>query len=415
MPPDLFLVLGSLLVLPACSGADDSGGGTTAPTGSLSSSSATTSGVASSSGGASSGGTLASVSSVSSSDASHSASTSGTVSTSGGGSSSTSTEGTESTSVGGTTSTASTGSGTGGGDTAPEYPPLLSEAGLYEADMVTLAEGVRPFTPRFALWSDGADKRRWIWLPEGEQIDTSDMDYWELPVGTRVYKEFSRDGKRVETRLLHKQPNRAWWRIAYQWREDQTEADAVPEGVADASGTEHDIPSTEDCGTCHLRMPDKVLGFSAIQLAHDAEDETEWTLARLAEEGRLTDAPPASLELPGGEVARAALGYMHANCGHCHNPRSSVSSRIAVALWLQAGALGSVEETPTFLSTVGVNIDGEDGPPLSLIIDPGSPDTSALFQRMNTREETWAMPPLASELVDETGRDAVEAWIESLE
>lgn len=311
-------------------------------------------------------------------------------------------------------------SGSGGGESTPsDYPAVLSQAGLYESDMVTLVSGVRPFAPRFQLWTDGATKRRWIWLPDGSQIDTSSMDYWQLPVGTRVYKEFSRDGKRIETRLLEKQPNRAWWRIAYLWREDQTEADAVPDGVPNASGTEHDVPSSEDCGTCHLRMPDKVLGFSAVQLAYAAEDEPEdemaWTLSRLQAEGRLTHPPPTSLELPGDPVAQAALGYMHANCGHCHHPRSSVSSRIAVALWLETATLGSVAETPSYLSTVSQAVDGEDGPPFFTIVDPGSPETSALFVRMTTRGEVWAMPPLGTELVDEAGREAVEAWIRSLQ
>ena len=178
--------------------------------------------------------------------------------------------------------------------------------------MVTLAEGVLPFEPRFALWSDDAAKKRWIWLPEGTQIDTSDMDYWLFPVGTRVFKEFSRDGVRVETRMMTKRERGGWQRVAYQWRDDQSEADAVIDGVTDASGTDHDIPSQEDCGTCHFRTPDKLLGFSAIQLAWDNPDPEAWTLARLAEADKLTTVPPA-IELPGTEIATAAMGYMHAN------------------------------------------------------------------------------------------------------
>src|SRR6478609_2554709 len=187
--------------------------------------------------------------------------------------------------------------GSGGGtpiETLEDGSPLLlSQTGLYASDMTTLAPGVRPFEPRFALWSDQATKRRWIWLPDGEQIDTTDMDYWVFPTGTRVFKEFNRSGVRVETRMMTKRERGGWQRVAYMWRIDQNEADAVVEGVENASGTDHDIPSQEDCGTCHFRTPDKVLGFSALQLAWDNPDPEAWSLTKLVEAGKLTTAPPS--------------------------------------------------------------------------------------------------------------------------
>lgn len=321
---------------------------------------------------------------------------------------------------GGTGGVVEASGGQGGSPMVPEkteLPDLLSEAGLYEADMETLAPGVRPFEPQFQLWTDDAAKRRWIWLPEGEQIDTTDMEYWQYPAGTRLYKEFNRDGVRVETRVLEKRSNGGWWMLAYQWREDQTEADAVPAGVNDASGTAHDIPSEEQCQTCHLRMPDKVLGFSAIQLAHETEpaDPTEWTLARLASEGRLTTSPP-SIQIPGDETSRDVLGYLHANCGHCHNPRSSVNSRVDLRLWLHTDSLDTVEGTPAYQTTVGVGLDlPDDGPPGPTIrIDPGSPSTSALFVRMDSRGPDYSMPPLGTEDVDPAGKALLESWIQSL-
>ena len=42
------------------------------------------------------------------------------------------------------------------------------------------------FLPRWQLWSDEAVKRRWIWLPPGSTIDTTNMDHWKFPVGTKV-------------------------------------------------------------------------------------------------------------------------------------------------------------------------------------------------------------------------------------
>src|SRR5690606_34275934 len=84
-------------------------------------------------------------------------------------------------------------------------PKRLSETGLYrDIRKGELAEGVRFYVPRFELWTDGAEKRRWIALPPGTRIDTSDMEDWQFPVGTKLWKEFVRDGVRVETRLLQK-------------------------------------------------------------------------------------------------------------------------------------------------------------------------------------------------------------------
>jgi len=60
------------------------------------------------------------------------------------------------------------------------------------------------FTPRYPLWSDGMDKRRWLHLPAGTAIDKADADAWDFPRGARAWKEFSRDGKRVETRFIER-------------------------------------------------------------------------------------------------------------------------------------------------------------------------------------------------------------------
>ncbi|HEX4474925.1 MAG TPA: hypothetical protein VH142_07605, partial [Polyangiaceae bacterium] len=134
------------------------------------------------------------------------------------------------------------------------YPTLLSETGLF-TDMATetLGAGIRFYQPKYTLWSDGATKRRWLYLPPGAQVDTSDMDFWTYPVGTRVWKEFTVGGKRVETRLLRKAgPDLDdWIMIAYQWKDDQSDAVAVPDGVVDASGTPHDIPDQSTCHICH--------------------------------------------------------------------------------------------------------------------------------------------------------------------
>ena len=59
----------------------------------------------------------------------------------------------------------------------------LSETGLYaNLSKGELGAGVRAFTPQGVLWSDGADKQRWVYLPPGTRIDSSNIDGWKRPV-----------------------------------------------------------------------------------------------------------------------------------------------------------------------------------------------------------------------------------------
>jgi hypothetical protein len=69
----------------------------------------------------------------------------------------------------------------------------------------TLSPDVSPYAPSTPLWADGASKRRFIYLPPGTTIDSRDPDHWLFPNGTKIWKEFSRDGRKLETRYLEKQ------------------------------------------------------------------------------------------------------------------------------------------------------------------------------------------------------------------
>lgn len=276
-------------------------------------------------------------------------------------------------------------------------PKLLSETGLFlPGASEMLGPGVRAYKPRFELWSDGAVKRRWIRLPEGTRIDSSDMDFWKFPTGTRLWKEFTRDGVRVETRLLEKRSDADddWLLVAYAWNEDGTDATQLPEGASRAHGTAHDIPAASQCLGCHGGTPSRVLGFSAIQLGA--------TTQQLFDEGLLTQAPP-SLELPGDEVAQAALGYLHANCSHCHNqrrPQSTGPERCwnpekGFDFMLRVDSLGSVAQTNAVKSVNSF----------------GGPDWKEIVGRAGKLPSQGGMPPLAKSVVDQAGLEKLEAFI----
>jgi uncharacterized membrane protein len=279
-------------------------------------------------------------------------------------------------------------------------PDKLSETGKDGAE-------VREFRPRFELWSDGAVKRRFVALPAGARIDSTDPDDWVFPVGTRLWKEFVVQGQRVETRLLQKVgPGREEWAAqAYVWRADGSDAIAAPAGVSDALGTSHDVPSAGQCWACHGGRKSFALGLSAIQLSHEAEPGL-LRLRDLAEEGRFTRVPPPEAALPGDATARAALGYLHGNCAHCHNQRRPEAAegrchdpRNDLDFTLRAGELGSVEDTAAYRTARGT------------AFEPGAPDASLLVELMSRRGFLQQMPPLGTERIDAGAVSTVSGWI----
>jgi hypothetical protein len=308
-------------------------------------------------------------------------------------------------------------------DAAPEVPPdagepeTLAETGLYgDPASETLAPGVVEYQVNWELWSDGASKRRWILLPEGEAIDTADMDFWTVPVGTKIWKEFTRDDIRIETRFIWKRGPALedWFAVAFAWNADGTEAVAEPVGEDDALGTGHDIPKVKDCERCHLRQPDFVLGFTALQLDHE---QGSMNLGALIAADALSDPPAGSspyFPLPGAGPAPAALGVLHGNCGGCHHSRSATLEETPLQLRLEVGGLATVEETSTYTTAVGQPEMKPLGDPVTALIEAGNMDASAVWVRMGLRGDMTGMPPLASEDVDMVGRMSVGTWIDEL-
>ncbi len=295
---------------------------------------------------------------------------------------------------------------------APRDPDLLSSRGLY-ADIrtKTLAPDLLAFEPAHRLWSDAADKRRWVRLPPGTTIDTSTMDHWQLPVGTQLWKEFSLGGVLLETRLIERTgPGREDYTMgAFVWRADQADAVWTPAGASDVNGTPHDVPEARFCTTCHAGEPGRALGLSALQL-HGSP-----ALDQLVADGRLSRAPAAGeiAAVPGTPEVAAALGYLHANCGHCHNPMGTSWPDTQMVLRLSVGERDPLA-TQLYLTTVGQALTRWQHAGVSSRITPGMPDRSGVLLRMEVRGSRDQMPPLATEVVDPAGVAAVRAWISSL-
>lgn len=290
----------------------------------------------------------------------------------------------------------------------------LAETDLYsDAAQTRLSPGVTPYEVRSELWADGASKKRYLSLPEGKTIDTSNPDGWVFPVGTKVWKEFTRDGVRVETRLIEKfGPGQDGWKyVAFAWNSAQTEAVATPLGAAGALGTAHDIPSQSNCFACHMGSPDFVLGVSAFGLRYEGPG---LTLSSLAASGRLTKPiARADVTLVGDAKAIAALDVLNANCGHCHRPGTFAHEKANLELYLKVGVV-AVGSTPTQATAVNVPV-GQIFENVPYRIRPGQPAASAVYTRMTSRKDTVAMPNIATKTVDTVGSGIVADWIAGLQ
>jgi hypothetical protein len=179
----------------------------------------------------------------------------------------------------------------------------LTETGCVDKQNPTkMASIVIPYELNSPLWSDNADKSRGFVLPAGKKIHVKDCaatpaecpkgnqddGKWVMPAGTVMVKNFSFDGKLVETRLFVRANATTWNGYSYRWNEAQTEAtvtpadEDLPPAPADAvpSGDQHIkvnfntgtrtvtwvYPYRFDCGGCHTEQAGGTLGPETQQM-----------------------------------------------------------------------------------------------------------------------------------------------------
>jgi uncharacterized repeat protein (TIGR03806 family) len=280
------------------------------------------------------------------------------------------------------------------------------------------------------LWSDGAAKQRWMALPEGEQIGFSPTGPWSFPEGAVFVKHFElpldeREPARVrrlETRLLVAGAGGEYYGLTYKWNAEGTDAELVTEPlfedltVADSGGVPRTqtwfYPSPRDCPSCHSAAAGYVLGVRTAQLngAGDGADP----LAAWLSSGLLRDGPrPAELaELPrlsgladeSEGLEQRVRSYWDSNCAMCHG----VENRIR-ANWDARYTTPMADRR--LVSEPAIN-GGDDG--ATLLIAPGDPARSILYQRDASLVTGQRMPPLASHRRDEVYLEVLTRWIDSL-
>jgi uncharacterized repeat protein (TIGR03806 family) len=314
----------------------------------------------------------------------------------------------------------------------------LSQYQLFAGDGAAQkpAAGVIPYDLNSALFSDYADKYRFVKLPPGTHASYSTDNVFDLPVGTLIAKTFAyprdaRDpakGRRlIETRILKHEPA-GWVGLPYIWNEAQTEAtldvagDTVDVRWIHTDGrprsNNYIIPNANQCKGCHKSGDTMIpIGLKARHLNRDFAypEGTENQLTHWTRLGLLADAPdPSSAprlaawdNSETGSLDSRTRAWLEINCAHCHNPAGPArnSGLDLLASQTNPTAIG-IHKPPV---AAGLGSGG-----LAYDIVPGQPDRSILVYRIGSTHPGVMMPELGKRLVHEEGVALVREWIAAM-
>ncbi len=317
-------------------------------------------------------------------------------------------------------------------------PATLTATGAF-SDLGSLAprSGLIPFGVNSPLWSDGAAKRRWIAVPDGQTVGFSPAGSWTIPAGTVLVKHFELPidetnpsaTRRLETRFLVVTGASAGYGATYKWRVGGTEADLVASGGATESYTialagggmrsqAWPYPSRAQCLDCHTTSAGFVLGVNARQLngdfAYPATGVTDNQVRSWSHVGLFNRAVGATetaglARMAPVSDASATLehrvrSYLDANCAQCHRPGGTgqgyFDARFDTPIEQQGLVEGPVQNS---LGIAG-----------ALVVAPGDRSRSMAYHRMDLRGNAEQMPTVASNERDLEALAVLDAWIASL-
>ena len=301
--------------------------------------------------------------------------------------------------------------------------PSLSDYGLFDASGQP-APGVQPYTLNTPLFSDGAEKFRYVWLPAGTKAEYRAAGALAFPVGTVLIKRFAfaadarapdRDLAPVETRLLIHRAN-GWVALSYvQEGNDAVLKRAgkrIPISITNAAGQpqtiDYAVPNQNQCKQCH-QAGDAItpIGPTAGNL-NNGRQLLQWQA-----HGRLAGLPASGVPQlarwdNGAErLDRRARAYLAVNCGHCHD-RAGFASNSGLYL-------NPEEQTPAHLGIWKRPVAagrGSGGREFS--ITPGQPDQSILLHRMASSEPGVMMPQFGRSTAHADGIALIRQWIAAM-
>lgn len=316
----------------------------------------------------------------------------------------------------------------------------LSEYGFFKSPIYQLIpayNNVIPYELNAPLFSDYADKKRFIILPEGSKIKYDKRKVLDFPVGTTLVKNFyytsnnlekSDSNIIMETRILIKEKDNSWTALPYVWNENQTDAylsilgknlNVARRAKNNIAPFEYSVPDMNQCKSCHMKgnQPEPI-GPSARQLNRNNVfgNTTSNQLDYLITQGFLVglakseDAPKMAnySDTDAASINDRARAYLDINCAHCHRVDGSARN---TALYLNYDEYDEID--------FGINKHpisaGQGSGNLKWDIVKGSPEESILAYRMKHTDPNIMMPEMGKKLIDEEGVALIEQWIREME
>ena len=317
-----------------------------------------------------------------------------------------------------------------------QFHENLSEYNFFKGELKLLqpVDDILPYDLNTPLFTDYAEKARFIKLPAGKKINYNATSTFDMPLGTVLIKNFyyyndvrkPELGRRIiETRLLANMQD-GWHTYQYIWNEEQTEAVFEPIGdvttveYIDAAGkkikADYVVPSQPQCKGCHNRNDTIVpIGIAARHLNGDyTYTSGQQNQLQHWQQLGMMDLPlttiPANAKWnneQSGTLNDRARAYLDINCGHCHNATgpANTSGLLLDIHTTNATALG-INKTPVAAGRGSGN--------LAFAIEPGKPNQSFLVYRMNSTDPGIAMPEIGRNRIHKEGVALISKWIKEM-
>lgn len=299
------------------------------------------------------------------------------------------------------------------GELPDNFPQRLSQTGCVDPQQPWRpSQGVIPYEINVPFWSDRAVKERWMAIPDGTQVGVDEDGDLDFPPGSVLIKHFRLEGRLIETRLLVRHEDGGWAGYTYAWEEDQSDARLLEGAQRREVGDQvWRYPGRAACLQCHNSASNFALGPELRQLERSAtyfnqrQGDQVATLRHIGVLGELprseaARAPLATLD-GSASLEERARSYLHSNCAYCHRPegpgRGELDLRVTVPS-AEARLCGVAPE------------EGDLDLPGALVVAPGEPARSLLWERMRRLDDT-RMPSTLSTVLDEEGLALIEAWI----
>ena len=317
-----------------------------------------------------------------------------------------------------------------------KFPTRLTETGLFLSTKAhQMQPGVIPYSVNAPGWADGALAERFLALPGDARIGYTSTGGWNFTNGAVLLQTLSLEReagspasrRRIETRLLVHQAGQ-WIGYSYRWNDEQSDATLVGKigGKKELTIKDHNapagvrrqiwhFPSRSECSACHGRAANFVLGLTESQMnkAHDYDGVKDNQLRTFEHIGLFTNSlPHRPAELtkqvnpydPNEGLEARARSYLHANCSVCHVAAGGGNSKMILSLATKLEEMNVIGARPQH-DTFGITD--------AMLIAPGDPERSILYQRLSRRGR-GQMPPVVSSTVDQQALALFRDWIRSL-